>query len=382
MDFIGLKSQYEGLKSGIQERINTVLEHQRFIMGPEVEELERQLAAFAGTRYCVSCASGTDALLMALMSKDVGPGDAIFTTSFSFIATAEVISFLGATPVFVDIDVRTFTMDTEKLKEAVETVKAGGKPSPGSPAGLKPTGIIPVDLFGLPADYEILEPYAKEEGLFILEDAAQGFGSSINGKKAGSFGDVAATSFFPVKPLGCYGDGGAVFTYDDDTAATIQSIRTHGKGSEKYDNVRIGINGRLDTLQAAILLSKLEVFAEEFQTRQDMAARYSEGLKDLVTVPHVPEGYKSAWAQYSVLSPLRGEIMSGLKERGVPTAVYYPKPLHQQTAFAELRYEEGHLPVSEKVSKEIFSLPMHPYLRERDQNEIIDVIATACDKIT
>jgi len=374
MQFIDLKSQFEKIETSVRRRIDTVLEHGKFIMGPEIKELEQTLVSFTGADYCITCSSGTDALLLALMACNVGPGDAVFTTPFTFIATAEVVSFLGATPVFVDIDPHTFNIDPEQLKAAIENVKNGIKPTTEIPDNLRPKCIIPVDLFGLPADYDVINQIAKENDLVVIEDAAQSFGASYKGKMSGNLTDIAATSFFPAKPLGCYGDGGAVFTNDKDLAEKVQSIRVHGKGTYKYDNIRIGINGRCDTLQAAILLSKMEIFAEEIELRQVVAKRYSNGLRNTVKVPEIPEGYKSAWAQYSILSDNKEQLMGKLKENGIPTAVYYPKPLHLQTAFSYLGHKEDSMPVSEEMSGKIFSLPMHPYLSEEDQGRIINII--------
>ena len=366
MPFIDLKAQFSELEQEIRAGIDRVLAHGQFIMGPEIHELESELARFAGVEHVVSCASGTDALLMPLMAYGVGPGDAIFTTPFTFVATAEVISLVGATPVFVDIDPRTFNIDAEKLAAAIESTEAAGK--------LEPRGVITVDLFGLPADFDSVATVAGARGLFVMEDAAQSFGGSYHGRKAGSLGHVAATSFFPAKPLGCYGDGGAIFTDDGELAESLKSIRVHGQGIDKYNNVRIGINGRLDTLQAAILLPKLKALPSELEARQRVAERYSAGLGNVVEVPFVPEGYTSAWAQYSVLSDNRAPILQGLKEAGIPTAIYYPKPLHMQTAYAGLGYRDGEFPISEHASERIFSLPMHPYLDEETQRTIIDEV--------
>jgi UDP-2-acetamido-2-deoxy-ribo-hexuluronate aminotransferase len=374
MQFVDLAAQLATIRESVDQRIKKVLDHGNFILGPEVKELEKKLADFAGVKHCISCASGTDALLLPLMAYGVGPGDAIFTTPFTFIATAEVISLLGATPIYVDIDPETFNIDPDKLRQAIRDLKSGHKPTPQFPDGLKPKGIIAVDLFGLPADYDAINAVAGEHGLFVIEDAAQSFGARYKGKMAGSLADVAATSFFPAKPLGCYGDGGAVFTNDDMLATIVESLRVHGKGKDKYDNIRIGINGRLDTLQAAILLAKLEIFKKEIEMRQEVAARYRAGLKDSVKVPHVPDGYISAWAQYSIISDNKKDIMARLQEAKIPTAVYYPRPLHLQTAFAFLGYKEGSMPVSEQASATIFSLPMHPYLNSNDQGKIIGCI--------
>jgi len=367
--FIDLKAQYRAIEQDVRARMERVLEHGGFIMGPEVAELEAELAAYAGVRHAVACSSGTDALLMPLMAADVGPGDAVFTSPFTFIATAEVISLLGATPVFVDIDPRTFNIDPEALQRAVEAVRAGGE--------LRPRAVIPVDLFGLPAAYDAISALAEAAGLLVVEDAAQSFGGEYHGRRAGSLGHVAATSFFPAKPLGCYGDGGAVLTDDAEMAGRLRSIRVHGKGGDKYDNVRIGLNARLDTLQAAVVLAKLAVFPDEVEARQRVAERYAERLGNVLEVPHVPGGCRSAWAQYSVLCDGRNEVQAALKASGVPTAVYYPKPLHLQTAYAGLGHGAGDFPVSERTSERIFSLPMHPYLEPEVQDRIIDAVHEA-----
>jgi UDP-2-acetamido-2-deoxy-ribo-hexuluronate aminotransferase len=367
--FIDLKAQQEQILPDLTERIQRVLAHGQFIMGPEIKELESRLAAYVGAKHAVSCSSGTDALLMPLLAYGVGPGDAIFTTPFTFIATAEVIQLLGATPVFVDIDPRTFNIDPGALAEAIAS--RGKAPRTES---LKPKGIIPVDLFGQPADYDQINALAKQNGLFVLEDAAQSFGGTYKGRRAGSLADVASTSFFPAKPLGGYGDGGAIFTDDDSLAESLRSIRVHGQGSNKYENVRLGLNGRLDTLQAAILLGKLEIFDQEVTDRQRVADRYSQALKGAVEVPYVAPACTSVWAQYSVLSDHRGELLKKLEEAGIPSAVYYPLPLHLQGAFAHLGHTMGDFPVSEQASERIFSLPMHPYLTEQDQEYIIKVL--------
>jgi UDP-2-acetamido-2-deoxy-ribo-hexuluronate aminotransferase len=376
MEFIDLKRQYETIHPLIDQRIKTVLQHGKFIMGPEIKELEERLASYVGCKYCVSCSSGTDALLLALMAYGVSPGDAIFTTPFTFIATAEVICLLGATPVFVDIDSNTFNIDPQKLMGCIESIQKGIFRASGNPKNIEPKGIITVDLFGLPAEYDQINQIAKQNKLFVLEDSAQSFGSIYKGKVAGNLTDIAATSFFPAKPLGCYGDGGAIFTNDEVLAKRVHSIREHGKGTHKYDNIRIGINGRLDTLQAAILLSKLEIFDSELNKRQEVARYYSEALTDIVKVPYVPDGLKSAWAQYSVLSDKRDQYINRLKESGIPTAIYYPKPLHMQTAFSHLGHRQGDFPISEFISERIFSLPMHPYLEQDAQIKIANALRT------
>ena len=371
LDFIDLKAQQQKISALLAENIQRVLAHGQYIMGPEIQELETRLAAYVGVKHAISCSSGTDALLMPLMAYGVGPGDAIFTTPFTFIATAEVIQLLGATPVFVDIDPKTFNLDPEALAEAVSRLGQ----NPGT-AHLKPKGIIPVDLFGQPADYDRIHAIAQGHGLFVLEDAAQSFGATYKGRRAGALSEVAATSFFPAKPLGCYGDGGAVFTDDDDLAEVLGSIRVHGQGQHKYENVRIGLNGRLDTLQAAVLLAKLEIFDQEVMARQRVARQYSEALNAVVEVPFVAPDCTSVWAQYSVLSEHRELLLQKLQEAQIPTAIYYPLPLHLQRAFAHLGYKPGDFPVSESASRRIFSLPMHPYLGQADQERIVQVLLT------
>ncbi|WP_419664131.1 DegT/DnrJ/EryC1/StrS family aminotransferase [Desulfosarcina variabilis] len=375
------------MKSTIDANIQTVLSHGKYIMGPEVGELEAKLADFVGVTHAIGCASGTDALLMALMAFNVGSGDAIFTTPFTFIATAEVIRLLGATPVFVDIDPVTFNMDSVKLEKAIRAFHADDRslyPLPNQGASpLTPRGIIPVDLFGLPSDYDQINAIAKANDLFVIQDAAQSFGGQYKGRNACGQADIGCTSFFPAKPLGCYGDGGMCFTDNEELAKTLLSIRVHGKGTHKYDNMRIGINGRLDTLQAAILKAKFDIFQEEVSQRNQAAQRYTEFLSPIthrtppINLPTVPSENKSVWAQYSVLATdenHRTQIQNALKEKGIPTAIYYPKPLHRQTAFASLGYQPGDFPISEDCSDRIFSLPMHPYLRSEDQEMIARVM--------
>jgi UDP-2-acetamido-2-deoxy-ribo-hexuluronate aminotransferase len=369
IDFIDLKAQLQLIRPQVMKRIEQVLSHGKYIMGPEIKELEEKLAKYVGVKHAITCSSGTDALLMPLLAYGVGPGDAIFTTPFTFIATAEVIQLLGATPVFVDIDSRTFNIDPGALAAAVDNLGKNPKT-----ANLRPRGIIPVDLFGQPAAYDQINALARKHGMFVLEDAAQSFGATYQGKRAGALAEVAATSFFPAKPLGCYGDGGAIFTDDDELAAVLRSIRVHGQGTHKYDNVRIGINGRLDTLQAAILLEKLAIFDREVELRQEVAQRYQQALHPLLTVPYVSPDATSVWAQYSVMSEDRTGLQKKLKDAEIPTAVYYPLPLHLQGAFAHLGYQAGSFPVSEMASQRIFSLPMHPYLSEPDQRRIITAI--------
>ena len=389
MQFVDLAAQQKRIREKLEQNIHAVLDHGKYIMGPEIKTLENHLAEYAGVKHAVGCASGTDALLMALMALGVGPGDAVFTSPFTFIATAEVISLLGATPVYVDIDPQTFNMDPDKLKDAVQAVVDNNPSIHPIPAirsdekaqalKLNPRGIIAVDIFGLPASYDFIESIAGENNLFVIEDAAQSFGAELNGKRACSFGNIACTSFFPAKPLGCYGDGGMCFTNDDKLVEILESLRVHGKGHHKYDNVRIGVNGRLDTLQAGILLAKFDIFPEEIEMRQQVAHRYTKLLNSNsdIQVPVVPQDYKSAWAQYSLLAhdeQQRTAIQSRLKEAGIPTAIYYPKPLHLQSAFSSLGYKKGDFPVSEDCAQRIFSLPMHPYLSEEDQERIVEVI--------
>ena len=380
MEFVDLAYQRKRISSKIETSIRKVLEHGKFIMGPEVKELENKLSDYIGMKYAIACSSGTDALLLALMAHGVGKGDAIFTTPFTFIATAEVISLLGAVPVFVDIDPRSFNLDPEKLEEGIKSIKnleTKAKPfnSKTFDGPIIPKGIIGVDLFGLPSDYTKINKIAEEQGLFVIEDGAQSFGGGYLGRKACSLAEIGCTSFFPAKPLGCYGDGGMCFTDNDDLAERMLSLRVHGKGTDKYDNIRIGINGRLDTIQAAILLSKFEIFDEEIEARQKVAKRYNELFRDDGTIlaPIIPEGYKCAWAQYSILfknNNLRESCKKHLSENGIPSAIYYPKPLHLQTAFVSLGYQEGDFPTSESISNRILSLPMHPYLSMEDQEKI------------
>ena len=370
-DFIDLKRQYEILEPEIRAAVDKVLSGARFINGPEVGELERALADYAGVERVVSCGNGTSSMEMALLAWGVGEGDAVFCPAFTFIATAEVIALRGAAPIFVDIDPVSYNLDPADLEAKIEAVKRAGQ--------LRPRGIIPVDLFGLPADYRLLEPLAEKHGLFLLEDAAQGFGGRLDGRRAGSFGQAGSTSFFPAKPLGCYGDGGALLTNDAALAEELLSLRTHGAGGHKYEHVRIGVNSRLDTLQAAILLIKLKAFPGELEERQRVARGYAKHLGGRVTVPVIPDGFYSSWAQYTVRVPAerRDSIMGELKNKGVPTMVYYPKPLHLQPAFASLGGRPGDLPISEAASAEVMSLPMHPYLSDQDVEIISETVLAA-----
>jgi UDP-2-acetamido-2-deoxy-ribo-hexuluronate aminotransferase len=403
MDFIDLKTQQKRIQEKINLRIQAVMAHGQYIMGAEVRELEERLADYIGVKHAVGCASGTDALLLSLMARKIGPGDAVFTTPFTFFATAEVISLLGAIPIFVDIDPKTFNIDPAKLEIAIKALKVsdptiyplprflapnaeGRTPNDPSldlePSALSPRGIMAVDLFGLTADYDRINTIAKRHGLFVIEDAAQAFGAENLGRKACSLTDLACTSFFPAKPLGAYGDGGMCFTDDDHWCEILRSLRIHGQGKDKYENIRIGLNGRLDTLQAAILLAKFEIFPEEIELRQKLAQRYSELLSPFssaVSLPTMPYGYRSAWAQYSLLAqsgPHREKLLKNLTQEGIPTAIYYPKPLHLQRALAYLGYEKGDFPSSENCADRIFSIPMHPYLRTEEQEHITKIISS------
>ena len=371
MQFRDLKKQYKALKPQIDSAVAGVIAASSFISGPQVAELERRLAEYTGRKHCITCGNGTDALSMALMAWGIKEGDAVFVPDFTFFATGEVVSFEGATPVFVDVDKDTFNMDPEKLEEAVREVVNEGR--------LTPRLVIPVDLFGLPADYEKIQAVAEKYGMKILEDGAQGFGGRIGEKKVCSFGEISATSFFPAKPLGCYGDGGAVFTDSDETAAYLESIRVHGKGSYKYENVRIGWNSRLDTIQAAVMLPKFQAFQEyELEWVNEAAARYTQELKDIVKTPVIPEHFYSSWAQYTIQLENREErdrLQGFLKEKGIPTMVYYPIPMHCQRAFEGLKlYQE--CPVTERLCQTVLSLPMHPYLEREEQEQITAAVKT------
>ncbi|WP_372367367.1 DegT/DnrJ/EryC1/StrS family aminotransferase [Candidatus Uabimicrobium sp. HlEnr_7] len=368
--FIDLKQQYLNIEDEVNNSILKVLQHGQYIMGPEIRDLENKLAEFTGVKHVLTCSSGTDALLLSLMARNIGPGDAVFTTPFTFIATAEVIALLGATPVFVDIDKRTFNIDPQKLEEKIVSLQKN----------LKPKAIISVDLFGLCADYNSLNSIAQKHNLFLIEDAAQSLGATYENKKAGAFGHIAATSFYPAKPLGGYGDSGAVFTNDKATYDKMVSLRVHGQGKNKYDNVHLGLNARMDTIQAAILLKKLQIFPQEIEQRQKVAQIYSSNLGDYVTTPFVPENCTSTWAQYSILSENRDTIQQHLKEKKIPTCIFYIKPLHLQDVFKYLGYKQGDFPVSEELSQKIISLPMHPYLKEDDQQQIIKEIITIAKK--
>lgn len=356
IQFIDLAAQYQHLKTKIDQRIQTVLDHGHYIMGPEVQELEQELAKYVGVKHAITCANGTDALTLAMMVLDIKAGDAVFCPTFTFFATAEVIAYEGATPVFVDSDEATFNICPVDLEKRIQAIIADGK--------LTPKAIIAVDLFGLPANYPEIQKIADKYNLKLVEDAAQGFGGSIDGKRAGSFGDIATTSFFPAKPLGCYGDGGAIFTNNDEYAELLKSYRVHGKGKDKYDNIRIGMNSRLDTIQAAVLLEKLAEFPTELINRNKAADSYEKTLSDKYQTPKVPKGYVSSWAQYTLVSANRDAEMAAYKEQGIPTMIYYGTCMHEQTAFSQLGYQAGDFPIAERMAKSVFSLPMHPYMVE------------------
>ena len=365
--FIDVAGQRRKLGQKIDDAVAKVLDHCQFILGPEVRELEAQLSAFAGVKHTISCASGTDALMLVLLAKGIGPGDAVFCPSFTFAATGETVALVGASPVFVDVEEDTFNMDVASLEKAIGTAKK---------LGLQPKAIVPVDLFGLPADHDSVAEIAEEHGLFVLDDAAQGFGGVYKDRKIGSIGLAAATSFFPAKPLGCYGDGGAVFTNDDQLAELMRGLRVHGQIPGRPEFSHIGITGRLDTIQAAILIEKLKIFPAEIEARNKVAARYNEKLGQYAIVPRVPEGYTSIWAQYTIrLQPGRRDgLAAALKAEGIPTAIYYAKPPHQHEAYKKFPVAEGGLPVTEKLSHEVISLPMHAYLDEPTQDRIVDAV--------
>lgn len=368
--FIDLGAQRRRLGRAVDDAIARVLDHGQFIGGPEVAAFETQLAGFCGARHAVSCASGTDALVLILMARGIGPGDAVICPSFTFCATAEAAVLVGATPVFADIEAESFNLEARSLARAVASAKA---------CGLRPKAVIPVDLFGLPADHDAIAAVAKAEGLYVLDDAAQAFGATYKGRKLGTFPDSTATSFFPAKPLGCYGDGGAVLTDDGALAELLRSLRVHGQGSDKYDNIHIGQTSRLDTIQAAVLIEKLKIFQDEISAREAIARRYAQGLGDVVIVPQVPAGSTSVWAQYTirVSGGRRDALAAVLKGQGIPTAIYYPKPLHRQQAYKQFPVAEGGLAVSDQLAGEVISLPMHPYLDAQTQDRIIATVRNA-----
>ncbi len=366
MKFLDLKTQQKRIRKPLEQRINKILDHGAYIMGPEVFELEEKLADYCGVKHAISCSSGTDALLIPLMAWGIGSGDAVFTTPFTYVATAEVISILGATPVFVDVYESTYNIDCEKLEIEINKVINEGK--------LKPKAIIPVDLFGLPARYRLIDKIAKKYNLKVIEDAAQSFGGSIRDEKVGVFGDVAATSFYPAKPLGCYGDGGAIFTNDDDLADECRAIRIHGTKKDKYNSEMIGLNGRLDSIQAAVLLEKLSIFDEELEMRNEVDLHYRKYLNN---AQYHPKDYKSAHALFSIVlgsNSKRNDLVGKLSQNKIPSVIYYKFPIHLMEAFKYLRYQKGSLPVSENLSSSITSLPMHPYLSKNDIDYIVEII--------
>ena len=376
MQFRDLISQYNALKDEMDKAIMEVVASSAYVMGPKIKEMETAFAEYVGMKHCIACNSGTDALLLALKAWGVKSGDAVFVPSFTFFASAEVIAMQGATPVFVDVDKVTFNMDVADLDRKIEQTKKAGK--------LTPRVIIAVDLFGLPADFKSIRQVADKHSLYVLEDGAQGFGGRIEGKEACSLGDITTTSFFPAKPVGCYGDGGAIFTNNDEWAALMESYHIHGKGSDRYDNIRIGMNSRLDTIQAAILLVKLKAFKEyELTDVNKVAARYTEKLKDIAKTPIVPEGYYSSWAQYTIQlesKEARNGLQEALKANGIPTAIYYPIPMHRQTAFNYLNINDNLCPVSDQLADTVISLPIHPYLSEEDQDKVCNAVRNALMK--
>ncbi len=366
MQFIDLGAQRERIRDRLSAAIDRVVNDGKYILGPQVAEFEQKLAAYVGVKHVVACANGTDALLLPLYASGIGPGDAVFVPSFTFAATAEVVALAKAEPVFVDVDAETYNIDIESLEAAIAMVKAEGR--------LKPRAIIPVDLFGLGADYAAIQKIAERENLLVIEDAAQSIGGSVDGKMCGAFGHVAGTSFYPAKPLGCYGDGGAMFTNDGDLAERLRSFAFHGKGETQYDNIHVGVNSRLDTLQAAILIEKLAILEDEMVARQKVAKRYNAGLGDIVRVPTIASGSRSAWAQYAIETSHRDALKTHLQEKAIPSVIYYVKPLHSQVAYREFPRTPSGLTVSETLPKHILCLPMHPYLTEADQDRIIDTI--------
>lgn len=367
--FIDLQAQQRRVAGPIKQAIDAVLAHGQYILGPEVKKLEDKLAAFCGAKHAIGCSSGTDALVLALMALGVRPGDAVFVPSFTFAATAEAVALVGATPVFVDCIAEKYNMDVDSLSAAIEMIRKQAKPHP--------VGIIAVDMLGQPADYAAIGDVAQKENLWLIADAAQSFGATYGNRRVGTLATITTTSFFPAKPLGCYGDGGAMFTDDDKLAELMRSILFHGKGGDKYDNVRIGMNGRLDTIQAAILLEKMKIFDEEIDLRDRVAKRYCEMLRGVCGVPEVIDGATSVWAQFTIVVENRDAVAVKLKAAGVPTAIYYPKPLHQQTAYKDYPVSPGGLPVSDEMAKVVLSLPMHPYLDHATQDRIVAAVRNA-----
>jgi dTDP-4-amino-4,6-dideoxygalactose transaminase len=371
--FIDVAAQRRRLGTRIDDAVRRVMDHCLFVNGPEVAELERQLAAFCGARHAIGVASGTDALVLVMMAKGIGRGDAVICPSFTYAASPEAVALVGATPVFTEVDETTFNIDPAGIERAVAAAKG---------AGLDPKALMTVDLFGLPADYEAINPVAERNGLYVIDDGAQGFGADAKGRMIGTLAPVTTTSFFPAKPLGCYGDGGAVFTDDDELADLIRSLRNHGQGTDRYDNVRVGMTGRLDTIQAAVLIEKLRVFPDEIAARERIARRYNAALSDVVRVPHVSNEHSCVWAQYTirVSGGRRDALAQSLRQQGIPTAQYYPVPAHRHGAYRDYPVAEGGLAVTDRLSGEVISLPMHAYLDEPTQDRIVAAVRGALQK--
>jgi len=371
IDFIDLKAQQRLIRRSIDLAVSKVLDHGQYIMGPEIFELEKRLSHFSQVKHALSCANGTDALYLVLLAKGIGPRDAVFVPAFTFVAPAEAIALVGATPFFVDVDEETFLMDPSSLERCIESAKK---------MGLRSKAIIVVDLFGQPANYALFEKIAVRHQLMLIADGAQSYGAKRNGRPVGSLTDITTTSFFPAKPLGCYGDGGAILTKDDHLHDILLSLRIHGQGKHKYENVRIGINGRLDTLQAAILIEKLNIFSAEIEARNVIAQRYDTELKDLVIIPTIEKDVTSVWSQYTIRLPNRDHVSARLKEKGIPTVVYYPGPLNKQEAYTHFPIDPKGLPVSERLCSEVLSIPMHAYVTESTQSYICDALKSILGK--
>jgi dTDP-4-amino-4,6-dideoxygalactose transaminase len=370
LPFIDVAAQRRRLGSRVDDAVTRVLNHCQFILGPETVALERDLSAFCGAKHSLGVSNGTDALMLVMMARGIGPGDAVLVPSFTYTASAEAIVLIGATPVFVDVDEATFNLDLKSLARGIETAER---------LGLKTKALMAVDLFGLPADYPAINAMIGSKDILVIADAAQSFGATAGNRRVGTLAPVTTTSFFPAKPLGCYGDGGAIFTDDDELAAVIKSLRNHGAGADRYDNVRVGMNGRLDTIQAAVLIEKLKIFADEIEARDQIARRYNALLRGAVTVPQVFEGYRSVWAQYTIRVPAsrREGFATALRAQGIPTAMYYPTPTHRQTAYRDYPLADGGLPVTDRLAEEVISLPMHAYLDEATQDRIVTAVRGA-----